>query len=157
MSSGRLELTDEQQKKLAEIDKDMQAKQSELRSGMRDATQEQRREVFQKLRKLRSDADEKALGLLTAEQKEAFEKMKGEKIELPTRRGRQSTTDEFSRNLKEISIVCRGSLGSRVPRSRLFPFDRFRPPTSPPSMRPVDLVQHRQSLERGIRTYDDTR
>lgn len=88
----RLELTEEQQKKMAELVKDTQEKQSELRSGMRDVTQEQRREVFQKLRKLRSDADEKALGLLTAEQKEAFEKMKGEKIELPARRGRQSAS-----------------------------------------------------------------
>ncbi len=52
--------------------------------GMRDATDEQRTEVFQKLGKIRSDADEKALGVLTAEQKEAFEKMKGRaEIELP--------------------------------------------------------------------------
>lgn len=85
----RLQLTEEQQEKLTEISKDVQAKRSELRGSMRDATQEQRTEVFQKLRKIRAEADEKALGLLTAEQKEAFEKMKGKKVELPTRRARQ--------------------------------------------------------------------
>ena len=90
--ASRLQLTEEQQTKVAEIVKETQAKQAELRSSMgnfRDATQEQRTERFQKSRKIRSDADEKALGLLTAEQKEALEKMKGAKIELPARRGRR--------------------------------------------------------------------
>ena len=36
---------------------------------------------------IRAEADENALALLTAEQKETFESMKGEKIELPSRRG----------------------------------------------------------------------
>lgn len=87
-----LQLTEEQQQTLAQIRKDVEAKQSELRGGMRDATPEQRTEVFEELRKIRSDADEKALGVLSAEQREAFEKMKGEKIELPTRRDRQQTS-----------------------------------------------------------------
>ena len=90
--AGRLELTDQQKEKLAEIAKDSQAKQSELYATMRDATDEQRSDVYQKLRQVRSDADEKALGVLTAEQKAAFEEMKGEKIELEMRRGRRSTT-----------------------------------------------------------------
>ena len=85
--AGRLELTDDQKNKLAEINKDVQAKRSELFSSMRDASREQRSEAYQKYRKIRSDADEKALGLLTAEQKKAFEEMKGEKIELETGRG----------------------------------------------------------------------
>jgi Spy/CpxP family protein refolding chaperone len=85
----RLELTEERQQKLAEINKDMQAKQSEAFSSMRDASEEQRSEAFAKLRKIRSDADEQALAVLTAEQKEAFEKMKGEKFELQMQRGRQ--------------------------------------------------------------------
>ena len=87
--AGKLELTDEQKTKLADLAKDEQAKRSELFSGMRDASEEQRREAFAKYRKNRADADEKALGLLSAEQKEAFEKMKGEKFELPSRRGRR--------------------------------------------------------------------
>ena len=80
--AGKLELTDEQKEKLAQITKDSQAARSKLYGSMRDASEEQRREAFTKYRKLRSDADEKALGLLTAEQKEALEKMKGEKLEL---------------------------------------------------------------------------
>ena len=90
--AGRLELTDEQKQKLAEIAKESQAKQSEVYATMRDATDEQRSEAYQKLGKLRSDMDEKALGVLTAEQKKSFEEMKGEKIELEMRRGRRSTT-----------------------------------------------------------------
>jgi Spy/CpxP family protein refolding chaperone len=85
--AGRLKITDEQKKKLAEIDKESQAKRFEIYSTMRDATDEQRAEAFQKLRKIRSDANEKALGVLTAEQKEAFEKMQGKKIELQMERG----------------------------------------------------------------------
>ena len=45
-----------------------------------------RREAFEKYRKLRTETGEKALGVLTAEQKKAFEDMKGEKIELEIRR-----------------------------------------------------------------------
>ena len=85
----RLELTEEQQKKVAEIAQETQAEQSELFAAMRDASDEQRAEVFRKYRQLRSDADEKALAVLTAEQKEAFEKMKGKKIELEMGRGRR--------------------------------------------------------------------
>ena len=87
--SGRLELTDGQKNKLNEINKAVGAKQSEVYATMRDASDEQRSEAFQKLRKMRSEADTEALALLTAEQKAAFEEMKGEKIELQTRRGRQ--------------------------------------------------------------------
>ena len=86
--SRRLELTDEQKEKLATISKDAQAKRSELFSGMRDASDEQRREAFEKYRKLRRETDGQALGVLTAEQKKAFEDMNGKKIELPSRRGR---------------------------------------------------------------------
>jgi hypothetical protein len=84
--AAKLKLTDDQKAKLAAISKDAQAKRSELFSGMRDAGDEQRRAAFEKSRKLRAETDEKALGVLTAEQKKAFEDMKGEKIELPSRR-----------------------------------------------------------------------
>jgi Spy/CpxP family protein refolding chaperone len=80
--AGRLKLTDEQKEKLAQIAKDTRAKQSELYGAMREASDDKRGEVFQKLRKLRSDASKQALDLLTAEQKTAFEEMKGEKVEL---------------------------------------------------------------------------
>jgi len=71
--SGRLELTDDQKNKLDEINKAVRAKQSEVYATLRDASDEQRSEVFQKLRKSRSDADAEALALLTAKQKAVFE------------------------------------------------------------------------------------
>jgi len=87
--ADQLKLTEEQKKKLAQINKHMQAKQSELYSGMRGASREQRTEMFEKFRKIRGEADKQALGVLTAKQKEAFEKMKGKKIELQRGRGRR--------------------------------------------------------------------
>lgn len=88
----RLKLTDEQKKKAADLDKTTREKTSEAFSGLRDLSAEARREKFaevlQKVRKIRADANEQALGLLNAEQKEQFEGFKGEKFELPSRRGR---------------------------------------------------------------------
>jgi hypothetical protein len=59
---------------------------------MRDAADDQRSELYQKMREMRSEADEKALGVLTDDQKKAFEEMKGEKFELPERQGRRRAT-----------------------------------------------------------------
>jgi len=84
----RLNLTDEQKAKLAEVDKEAEAKMSELYGKMRDANEDQRSELYQQYRAIRSEGDEKALAVLTDEQKKAFEEMKGEKIELEMRRGR---------------------------------------------------------------------
>ena len=81
----RLELTDEQKEKLAKISKETQAKTLDLMAAMRDEAQ--RSDAFQKLRELREDADQQAMGVLTAEQKESYEARKGEKFELPSRRG----------------------------------------------------------------------
>ena len=78
----RLKLTDEQKKKLAQTDKDMQAKRTELFRDMRNASQEDRAKAYEKYRKLRTDADRAALAVLTDEQKKAFE-------EMPTRSGRR--------------------------------------------------------------------
>lgn len=78
----KLELSDEQKPKLAEIKKEAQAKLIELFGAMRDAGDDQRSEMIEKYRQLRRDADEKALAVLTDEQKNAFEEMKGEKFEL---------------------------------------------------------------------------
>jgi Spy/CpxP family protein refolding chaperone len=87
--AGKLKLTDQQKEKVARINKDMQAKRSELFGAMRDATQEQRAAATEKLRKIRSDADKEALAVLTAEQSKAFQQMQGEKIELEIQRGRR--------------------------------------------------------------------
>ncbi len=85
-SATRLKLTDEQRKKLAEIDKGLQQKVSEAIKGLRGLSQEERGKRFAELGKLRQKADQDALKLLTAEQKEAFEKMQGKKFELQMRR-----------------------------------------------------------------------
>jgi len=83
--AGRLELTDEQKKKAAEIEKATTEKVFAAYRGLRDLGDEQRRQAFaearEKIGKIHADAEKQALGLLTAEQKEAFEKMKGEKFE----------------------------------------------------------------------------
>jgi len=82
----RLKLTPEQKEKAAAIEKATDDKMYDASSGLRDLSEEQRREkgaeIMQQLRKIRSDADEQAVGLLTAEQKESLEKMKGTKFEL---------------------------------------------------------------------------
>jgi Spy/CpxP family protein refolding chaperone len=75
----RLKLTDEQKKKAADLEKATQDKMFQAFSQMRDLSREERREKFTKMR---NEAEEKALGVLTAEQKEALQKMKGQKLEL---------------------------------------------------------------------------
>jgi len=88
--ADRLKLTDEQKKKAAELEKATENKVSEAYSPLSGLSQEERREKMAELRekisKMRDEAEQKALGLLTAEQKETFEKMKGEKLELPAGR-----------------------------------------------------------------------
>jgi len=88
--AGRLELTDEQKKKAAELDKATQDKITKAYAPLRDLSQEERRakmaELREKITKLREEAEKKAFELLTAKQKLAFVKMKGEKFELPPRR-----------------------------------------------------------------------
>jgi hypothetical protein len=85
----RLELNEEQQKKVTEIRNRTQEKQWELYGAMRNAGDDQQSEVIQKFRDLRSAAADEALAVLTAEQKEAFEKMKGEKFEFEYQRGQR--------------------------------------------------------------------
>ncbi|MEE8452659.1 MAG: hypothetical protein V3R99_12115 [Thermoguttaceae bacterium] len=80
--AGRLELTDEQKAKVADLEEATQKKIYGSYSGMRDLNDQQRGELFQKIRKIRTDGDAQAVELLTAEQKEAFEKLQGDKFEL---------------------------------------------------------------------------
>lgn len=86
--ADKLKLTDEQKKKLAEINKDIQAERTKLFSSMRDATREKRSEAYAKYRELRTGADKKALEVLTAPQKKTFEELKGEAFKLESRRPR---------------------------------------------------------------------
>ncbi len=82
----KLKLTDQQAKKAAAIRTAMQDEIYQLLSGPPDPRPDERRkkmaELGEKYNKIRSDADKQALGLLTAGQKEALEKLKGEKFEL---------------------------------------------------------------------------
>lgn len=84
-TANRLKLTDEQKKKVAEIDKATRQKQSEAFQGYRDLSQEERRARFAEFGKIRQKADEQALALLNADQKEALKKMQGKKFELQRR------------------------------------------------------------------------
>jgi len=85
----RLKLTDEQKQKAVEIQKATQQKTTEARRGMANLSQEERRQKTAELREITNKANAEALGLLTEEQKAAFEKMKGEEFKLPARRAQQ--------------------------------------------------------------------
>lgn len=84
-TANRLKLTDEQKKKVAEIDKATRQKQSEAFQGYRDLSQEERGKRFGQLRKIRQEADKQAVALLNADQKEALKKMQGKKFEFQPR------------------------------------------------------------------------
>jgi hypothetical protein len=91
--AGRLELTDQQKEKVAELDKATQAKTDKAMAGLRDLSREERREKFGEIREkftaIRSKANEQALELLTDDQREAFTKMQGKKFDLASLRGRR--------------------------------------------------------------------
>ena len=97
--AAKLKLTDGQKKQVAQIATDARAARTKMMTGMRDATQEKRREMFQKFREMREETDKKALGVLTDAQKKAFEEMPGKKIELRTgRRDRAGGTRRPANN-----------------------------------------------------------
>jgi hypothetical protein len=70
--AAELKLTDDQKQKLSEIQQKAFQQMRELQQG----DQEKRAQIFKTAR-------DEAMGVLTAEQKEQLEKMKGAKIELP--------------------------------------------------------------------------
>ncbi len=82
----RLELSDNQKDKIAELAKATQAKTSKLYTGLADLSSEERRAKFGELRekmaKIRAAANTKAIATLKGDQKEAYEKMLGDKFEL---------------------------------------------------------------------------
>jgi hypothetical protein len=91
--AGRLELTDQQKEKVAELDKATQAKTDKVMAGLRDLSREERREKFAEIRAeftaIRNAANMQALELLTDDQREAFTKMQGKKIDLASLRGQR--------------------------------------------------------------------
>jgi Spy/CpxP family protein refolding chaperone len=84
--AAALKLTDEQKKQLEAIREEGNAAMQEAFSSLRSGGGDQG-EIRKKMAKLRNDLSEKALSALTPEQKEQFEKMKGEKFEFPSGRG----------------------------------------------------------------------
>jgi delta 1-pyrroline-5-carboxylate dehydrogenase len=74
-----LTVTDEQQKKLNTIRDELQTKMREARQGMQDLSQEERQA---KMQKMRDEQNAKLLEVLTQEQRDKFEKMKGEKVDI---------------------------------------------------------------------------
>ncbi|NQT41317.1 MAG: hypothetical protein HQ581_27765 [Planctomycetes bacterium] len=85
--ANRMKLTDEQKKKAADLETATREKTSAVFSGIRELPEQERRQKFtearEKIAKVRAAADEQAVGILNAEQKEMLEKAKGEKFEMP--------------------------------------------------------------------------
>ncbi len=89
---AELKLTDDQKKQLAGIQDDSEKEQEELRKeffagGGGDGGGGDRSKLREKAEALQKKIGEKTLAVLTPEQREAFDKMKGEKFDFP-RRGR---------------------------------------------------------------------
>lgn len=89
-----LTLNPEQKKKIDDVFESERQRQRDLFQQARDGKLE-REEVFPKFRELRNEINTQALAVLTDEQKQQFEQMKGERFELerPERRGRRSRDD----------------------------------------------------------------
>jgi Spy/CpxP family protein refolding chaperone len=86
--AAKLSLTDEQKKKLeAAATANREAMQQAFQGGNRDQNQD-RDQMRAKFQELRKTADEKVLAVLTADQKAAFEKMKGAAFTMPEGAGR---------------------------------------------------------------------
>ncbi len=80
----KLKLTDDQKKELVQIQDDAAGKQEEI---MKAFFGGDRDELRGKIQALRKEMGDKALAVLTTEQREQFEKMKGAKFEFPRSRG----------------------------------------------------------------------
>jgi Spy/CpxP family protein refolding chaperone len=82
-----LKMTEEQVAKLKSIGEESAKKNQEMFAGMRDLSPEERQakfaEIGQKMQEMRKQTETKLMDVLTAEQKESLEKMKGEKLEIP--------------------------------------------------------------------------
>jgi Spy/CpxP family protein refolding chaperone len=84
-----LNLTEDQKQKIQSAFQSQRTKQEELFRGVRDIPAEEREQKFAEMREkndqLRKETESTVLGVLTAEQKDVFELMKGEKFELDMR------------------------------------------------------------------------
>jgi|GEM_PF-505221 len=82
-----LKMTQEQIAKLKSIGEEAAKQMQEAFAGMRDLSPEERQarfaEMGRKMQEMRKQIETKLMDVLTAEQKESLEKMKGEKLEIP--------------------------------------------------------------------------
>lgn len=82
-----LKMTEEQVAKLKSIGEEAAKKMQEMFAGMRDLSPEERQAKFaemgQKMQEARKETESKLMNVLTAEQKDLLEKMKGEKLDIP--------------------------------------------------------------------------
>jgi Spy/CpxP family protein refolding chaperone len=83
--SKALEITDEQKEKIQSKLEEMQTKMGELFGSLRDLSPEERREKMpemrDKMQQISKETGDQMLVLLTPEQRDKFDKMKGEKFE----------------------------------------------------------------------------
>ena len=85
--AATLKLSDDQKKKLATIRDDAADKQQEIIKALSEGGGD-RAAIGEKIQALRKELGEKAVAVLTPEQRESFEKMKGAKFDFPRGRGR---------------------------------------------------------------------
>ncbi len=82
-----LKMTEEQVAKLKAINEEAAKRAQEMFAGMRDLGPEERQarfaEMGRKMQESRKETEGKLMGVLTAEQRESLERMKGEKLEIP--------------------------------------------------------------------------
>ncbi len=80
--ADKLGLSDDQKTKLKDIADDAQQKRMELISAGPPADQQEMQDRMQKGQKIRSEQKDKAMAVLTADQKDKLEKLQGKKFEL---------------------------------------------------------------------------
>jgi Spy/CpxP family protein refolding chaperone len=84
--SAALKITDEQKKKLEEVREEGNAAMQEAMTSLRAGGGDQGK-MREKMGAMRKELSEKALAVLTPEQKEQFEKLKGKEFKFPSGRG----------------------------------------------------------------------
>jgi hypothetical protein len=99
----KLGLTQDQKDKIAKIQEESRPDPNAFRN-FRDASEEERRQAFAQMRERREKAQADILAVLTASQKESWEKMQGKKFDFPQRgfgggrpggeRGRRQSRDD---------------------------------------------------------------
>ncbi len=95
-----LSLTDDQKGAVKTISEEADKKRQELFSGVRGASEEDRRKIFEQMGTLTKETESECMAVLTDDQKAKFDKLRGPKFELPRfggpgggRRGRPGGTN----------------------------------------------------------------